>query len=377
MENNLTKINNALGSIEDTWCLDKKPKDIKVINNFIQLLDRKMEKYADKSKKKFDKNNKLIKYEIPYNSSPFHFFLYYAHSSNFPFVIFGKENLIFGSFHGRKHNNLFLSMPYIKSIEKAILWLNDFLKNTEIKSLLGSLKIKKILIRDIDDNFVDTLKKRKNDDNISDNFNLKSLKEMKYSIYDVNKTLELKGKTYHNLRWHYNLFKKQNHKIESVSLKDVEKNVIHLIGEWRRIALKERKFSYANVGSDIFGAKLFGDSNSKNERMNQKIVDKISSNDVITRVLKIDGKISSFNLGYPLGLNKKSNVFAHAIGISDITIQGLAEYAAIDFWSIVKNHGYKYINDGPTWRKGLADFKEKFGPIDKKRYYWATITIDS
>ena len=109
--------------------------------------------------------------------------------------------------------------------------------------------------------------------------------------------------------------------------------------------------------------------------MKEQNNDKISSKDVLSRVLKIDGKIASFNLGYPLGLNEKTNVFAHAIGIADITIQRLAEYAAIDFWKIVKNQGYKYINDGPTWRKGLVDFKKKFGAINRKRYYWATISI--
>lgn len=376
MENGLEKIKNALDSMQDTWHLDNQSRDISTLNNFVQLIDKKMEKYKDLSTEKIDKKNMIVKYEIPYNASPFHFFLYYAYPPNIPFVVFGKECIIFGSFIGRRHNELFLSIPIYKDYNSAILELNNFLSNS-IEILIKNLNIKTVILRDIDEKFAELLKKRENNDN-SDKFILKSLKEMKYSIYDIERTLKLHGKTFHNLRWHYNYFKRGNHKIESIPLKEAEKNVIHLIGEWRRIALKQRKFSYANVGSDIFGAKLFGDSKFNREKsyhMSEISKDKISSNDVLTRVLKIDGKIYSFNLGYPLGLNKKSKVFAHAIGIADITVQGLAEYAAIDFWKYVKKQGYKYINDGPTWRKGLADFKDKFVPIDKKRYYWATLSL--
>lgn len=375
MDKNTKVIINALHSIQDIWCLDNQSIEISKLNNFIQLFDKKMEKYSlllkEKEKNKIDDKN--LNYALPYNASPFHFFLYYAYPPNIPFVIFGKECIIFGSFIGRRSNNIFLSFPFYKNTNTCINELNEFFSNSKIEFVLKKFNIKTVLLRDINERFANILLKHKKSEEQLNKFNLKSLKEMKYNIYDIDRTLKRSGKAFRNLRWHLNNFRRKKHKIEAVPLHKSVKNIIHLIGEWRRTALKERGFSYVNVSSDIFGAKLFGNPNYKLK--NSKLDNKISYKDVLTRVLKIDGKVASFNLGYPLGLNKKSQIFAHAIGIADINIKGLAEYGAIDFWKVVKNNGYKYINDGPTWRKGLVDFKNKFGAIDKKRYYWATILL--
>lgn len=97
--------------------------------------------------------------------------------------------------------------------------------------------------------------------------------------------------------------------------------------------------------------------------------------DILARILKIDGKIAAVNIGYSLGIFSHQNVFAHAIGISDLSIAHLAEFAQYDFWKQVHQAGYQYINDGPSWRRSLEVYKSKFRPIAKKRYYWATLSL--
>lgn len=270
---------------------------------------------------------------------------------------------------------LHLSFPVFKDVEAALNKLNEILSCPAFILLLKRKSIKKIQLRDVDDRFINALSERKEGD---DAFSLRSLKEINYSIYDVERTLKLQGKVHANLRWHINRFNNSRHRLEIVPLDHVKKQVVHLIGEWRRIALRRRGFSYVDVRSDKFGARLFSSIDGSDHDYHEERGEPKSSiglDDVIARVLRVDGKVASFNIGFPLGLFEKGKIFAHAIGISDMSIPGLAEYAQMDLWERINAAGYRYVNDGPTWRKGLAAYKKKFVPIKTKRYYWATLRL--
>ena len=359
-------INNALSQIPDTWQLDDKSKELQSLYSlFNYLVQLKQDKpipstYSD-----------LEPQEIPYNASPFHFFLYYTYYPKYPFVTYKEDTFIFGDFSGKRYNILELSFPLMSNATSALMHLNKFLSSPLIYSLLKENNIKKIILRDVDDNFINILRR----DNEKFIFKLQSLKELNYATYNVNKTLKLVGDKFANLRWHLNSFKKAGHTIEVVTLNKAVKQVIHLIGKWYSNALKHRGFSYINMRSDKLGARLFGFDN--NTFSFQKKDEIISLDNVVSRVLKLDGHVAAFNLGYPLGIFKKQKVFAHAIGISDVSIPHLAEYAQYDFWKQVKKNGYCYINDGPTWKDKLETYKDKFRPIAKKRYYWATFLVNS
>jgi len=353
-------IKKTLSKIPDTWQLNNNSE--KQIDSIFSFIIKLKEKNPNISL-----SHKLKPHEIPYNNSLLHFLLYYTYHPKYPFIIHKKNNLIIGSFTGRKYNNLEISFPLIKKASNIIDDLNWLLSIDSFKSILKKNNIKNILIRDIDDNFVKLLKK---DEEIF-NFKLKSLRELKYATYNVDRTLNLNGVKFANLRWHINSFKKRNHKIELVNLSDSVSEVIHLIGKWRKNAIEKRGFSYVNINSDKLGAKLFGrKTNYKNYQKKKKIV---GPENIISRILRIDGKIASFNLGFPLGIFQKKDVFAHTIGIVDTSIPHLAEYAQYNFWKEIKNKGYNYVNDGPTWKNDLRTYKTKFRPIGKKRYYWATI----
>ena len=282
--------------------------------------------------------------EISYNSSIFHFLLYYCYKPKKGFVVKTKNSIIFCSYSGKNLKDLIISIPIFKSRKKAIIDLIDLFEKFEYKT---------IMLRDFDDGFINILRK-----DYDDLIKSSSLKEIYYATYDINKTLDLKGNNFSNLRWHLNSFEKANHKIECVNLKENEKEVIHLIGKWRSKTIKERGFSFIDVRSDKMAATFF----SKNH-----------FDSVLSNVLKIDGIISSFNLGFPLGFSDRTDIFAHAVGINDISIPHLAEYSQFEFWKQLKKSGYGFVNDGPTWRKSLGEFKKKFYPISMKRYYWLNI----
>ncbi len=346
-----------LSEIKDTW--QKEGKDL--TKNFISL--KNFLNNIHKKNPNISLNKNLNPGELPYNTSLFHFFIYYTYNPKHPFVLSKNDTLIFGSFYKRNYDRIEISFPLFRNVKSAIKDFNNLIKDPNFSSILEKNKIKKILLRDIDDNFVNFLRKNKGEYN----FKIDSLKEINYSVYNLEKTLNLDGKNFSNLKWHLNRFNKNKHRIELVDLSDNIKEIIHLIGKWKRISIKDRDFSYINLKSDKLGARFFG-----NIKHDKKFLE---NSDVIFRVLKIDGRVSSFNLGFPLGIFEKQNVFAHSIGIADISVPHLSEYAQYDFWQLVKNKGYNFVNDGPSWKNSLEIYKDKFRPIYKKRYYWADINI--
>lgn len=307
--------------------------------------------------------------KIPYHQSLLHFFLYYAYYPKIPFVIKTDEHLYFGSVHGKDYKTMELSMPIVSDYSSAIHQLECILFHSSFHSLLKKTNVSQIILRDIPDDVVQIIRSSKQ----SFSFNLSSLRELYYQTYDVSKTLEKKGKEFANLRWHLNKFYKQNNIVKTVSLSENFKAVIHLIGEWKRTAIKKRGFSYVNLRSDKQAARLFNTFHLNS--MNNQFEGQVHPSDCLWQILMVDGQIRSFNFGYPLGIYSKKPVFAHAIGIADISFPHLAEYAQYAFWKKIHKNGYSFINDGPSWKNSLEIYKQKFRPIEKKRYYYATLKI--
>lgn len=315
-----------------------------------------------------------IEKNIPYNASPFHFFLHYTPRPNIAFVIRGAETMIFGAIVGREHSDIILSFPYLKSPDSAVKVLNELVGKKALEPVIKNKGQLKILLRDIDEDLALHLRtKRKADWKIE----LVKLREMNYSIYDIEHTSSLKGKKFANLRWHLNSFKESGRRVEAVPPGDHVEEVSHLIGLWRGQAIRTRGFSYADVRSDKWAARLLcrGYGQGTKEMGGEIIEGQISLDDVRARVLLVDGRVAAFNLGYPLGLTRQRKIFAHAVGMADISIPHLAEFAQMDMWKMVWENGYTHINDGPTWRKGLEIYKNKFQPVERKRYYWAHILV--
>lgn len=357
-----TCLQSRLTELPNVWSSDRKYLNIESFNSLRSFLSNSS--YRSLNKQKYGKKSPD---QIPYQQSLFHFFLYYAYYPKIPFAIKENNQLLFGSFYGKNHQSIELSLPFIPDGLQAINDLAHLFYQTEFGSLLKKENITKILLRDCSEELVKMMRRYTGDFS----FNLNSLREIYYQTYDLNQTIRKRGKKFSNLRWHLNKFHRADHKIEVVDLADYVKPVIHLIGSWKKDAVKKRRFSYVNLRSDKLAARLFG--HSTNIRNHSS--DELSFADCLSRVLKVDGRIASFNFGYPLGIIQKENVFAHAVGISDLSIPHLAEYAQYDFWKIIQKKGYSFVNDGPSWRNSLELYKQKFRPIAKNRYYYVTLNI--
>ena len=307
---------------------------------------------------------------IAYQQSLFHFFLYYSPYPNQSFVWKSENTIFFAAFTGRKHDTLMITCPHSKDTDAFLDSLNWLLSHSIFSQLLKQLNINHILLRDITDEIVNKIRKQKKEFL----FQLDSLKELQYATYDVTETLNLQGASFANLRWHLNKFKKKNHMVEFVSSKKEIDSAVHLIGKWRSHAIKKRGFSFADMRSDKMGLKITGEIPNQKQMFKQQN-EMVGLQNILARILKVDGRIAAVNIGYPLGIFTHQNVFAHAIGISDLSIAHLAEFAQYDFWEQVHQAGYTYINDGPSWRRSLEAYKNKFRPIAKKRYYWASLSL--
>jgi len=306
--------------------------------------------------------------DLPYHRSLFHFIFYYSYYPKIPFVIKTNNQILFGSFYDKNYSSVELSFPLLLNNSSLIYDLNELLSDSSFSRLLTNFDIKRVLLRDVPDESIQVLRAS----NKTFSFNLLSLREIFYQTYNIDKTLSKKGNKFANLRWHLNKFNKTNHHIEPVELSSAIKPVIHLIGNWKKTAIQNRGFSFINVKSDKLAARLFGNF-SKDYHKEKSIYP--TPNDCISRVLKVDGQIRSFNFGYPIGIFCDKKVFAHAIGITDLSIPHLAEYAQYEFWQQIRKEGYLYVNDGPSWKTSLETYKQKFRPIGKKRYYFATLSI--
>ena len=346
--------------LPDIWSADSKSVNLETFESLKSFL-------SSCNKANLRDHSKTHPGQTPYQQSIFHFFLYYSYYPKIPFVIKTEKSFSIGSFYGREYDSIELSIP---SISNALTALNDIeylLYHHDFGSFIQEEKFFQVLLRDSSEEMVQYMRSSPN----RFSFGLSSLRELYYQIYDLNQTLGKRGKKFSNLRWHLNKFHRADHNIEVVYLSENVKPVIHLIGAWKKDAVKKRGFSYVNLRSDKLAARLFGNSTKGSTYSS----DEISFSDCLSRVLKVDGRIASFNFGYPLGFLQKENVFAHAVGISDLSIPHLAEYAQYDFWNQIKQHGYSFVNDGPSWRNSLELYKQKFRPIAKNRYYYATLKI--
>jgi hypothetical protein len=353
--------------------LEKNSADIQIVHtlkSFQDLLNA-TERITRPSTKS-DYSKEMQPWDVPYANSLSHFFLYYMHPPNYPFILRIHNVLWFAAFTGNHYNNLMISSPINTTSSELMRTLHLLLNDSLFLSLLKKIPVKTILLRSIDNKMINLLRKETS----VGSYHLRNIKQIHYNTYDIKKTLSLQGASFANLRWHLNMFKKASHTIKVVPIHEVEKPVLHLIGKWRKDAILKRGFSFVDTQSDKQGINLAIQKTSLTTT-HKKSNNLISADTVISRVLQVDGTIASFNLGYPLGIFQSQPVFAHAIGIADISIPHLAEYAQIDFWSQVEQQGYHYINDGPSWRNSLEVFKNKFRPITKKDYYWATLTMQT
>lgn len=357
-----------LAKIPHLWSLDAEDITARSIQSLQRFLYNEI--YDNQHLPTDSLSDHASAYDIPYHQSLFHFFLYYTYPPKIPFVIPTEHCLFFGSFYGKNHSSLELSVPLFCDGSIMIREMETLLNDSLFAHLLKEAKVKHIILRDVSEDLIQLITSSN-----ACSVKIRSLKEIYYQIYDVNKTLNKAGKEFANLRWHLNKFQKDNHIIQHVSLSDHVKPVIHLIGLWKRAAIKQRGFSYVNVNSDKLAARLFSKKITMCPRNEQSIPCSLTIEDCFSQVLLVDRKVASFHAGYPLGIFKKQPVFAHAIGITDISIPHLAEYAQYEFWRQIQKKGYHYINDGPSWKMSLETYKKKFRPISKKRYYYATIDI--
>ncbi len=308
---------------------------------------------------------------IPYQCSFFHFLLYYSPYPHYAFVVNIAETLFFGAFTGRKYDHIMLTCPCVTQSNTILKSLQMLLTHPVFSTLLKQQKIKTILLRDVSDELINVLRNQINEYS----FHLHSLKELHYAAYDLKKTLDLKGSSFANVRWHLNKFSKANHTIEEVTSKKDLRSAVHLIGQWRRHAIKKRGFSFADMRSDKLGVNIVAELTQKKQEISPNSFD-IRASDISARMLKIDGAVAAINIGFPLGISEKQPVFAHAIGITDLSVPHLAEFAQYDFWAYIYKQGYRFVNDGPSWRRSLEVFKNKFRPFAKKRYYWVTLSLE-
>ena len=342
-------------------------------NHSLEKNIKSLEYFINDILKKNDTIKKTMNYSYnTYYSTPFHFLLYYLSLPNPVFFTYINSSLFYGVFIGRKYKIIHLCCPIYSSKDLLLSDIIELLNKEVICKIVKQFNIKSIVLRDFDVELIKSLKKSKE----KLPFQVTSLKEIPYAIYDLENTLSLKGKKFANIRWHLNKFKKENHQIEIIEHIKNEKPLIHLIGKWRSNAINDRGFSFIDVRSDKFGSKLIRILQHLNNTSNSKEMNFIHFDNCYFRVLKIDNQISSFHLGYPIGFLQKSNLFAHAIGITDLNIPHLAEYAQIEFWKYIHSRGFRFVNDGPSWRKSLEIFKIKFRPIQIQKYYWVSLSLN-
>ena len=184
---------------------------------------------------------------------------------------------------------------------------------------------------------------------IANNIDSGKKRQFRYLIFDCFELLELYGQRWKNVRQKITRFEKEhrNVRIEHLSERNSER-VVHFISEWRRCALHERGHSYAQVGKSKFAARYYAGM--------------VDEKNIWAYVYFVGGKVSAFQLLYRVG----SNAAANPIGMSDISMDGLAEYSQVHAWQQAAEAGIRYINDGPSWRRSLEDFKRKFNPVDSQ-----------
>lgn len=174
-------------------------------------------------------------------------------------------------------------------------------------------------------------------------------KQFRYLVFDVKAMEGLKGQKWKNVRQKITRFERENRSVRVETLREGNyRKVVHFVSKWRREALDTRGFSYAQVRKAKFAAKYYAD--------------KIDRQKIWGYVYFTGGKVSAFQLLYRIS----DNAAANPIGLSDVSIDGLAEYSQVHAWTQAQMGGIKYINDGPSWRRSLEKYKRKFNPVKEQ-----------
>ena len=289
---NYDHILSQISQLPHTWSIDS--KDI-TLDSYYSIIEFLKHNYTFKST---DLENNTNTPNMFYHQSIFHFLLYYAYYPKIPFIMQFQNQLIFGSIYGKNHSNLELSFPLLKDAQYSYNMLDQLMLDSSFKQLVSEVNINQILFRDAPDEFIQIHRS-----STKNRFAISSVKEINYQIFDINRSLALKGKEFANLRWHLNKFKKGKHSVETVVLPKYLKAVIHLIGDWKKNAIAKRGFSFINIHSDKQAARLFSKIPKTEIEESKHNYPNIS--DCLFRILKIDGHISSFHFGFPLGIFQK------------------------------------------------------------------------
>lgn len=174
-------------------------------------------------------------------------------------------------------------------------------------------------------------------------------KQFRYLVYETAGLADLKGQHWKSVRQKITKFKREHGQVRIEKLNESNSTkVVHLIADWRRSALHERGHSYTQIDKAKFAARYYAD--------------KIDGKNLWGNVYFIEGRAAAFQFLYRVGANAAAN----PIGITDISIDGLAEYSQVHSWREAAESGIKYINDGPSWRKSLEQFKRKFNPVEEQ-----------
>ncbi len=258
------------------------------------------------------------------------------------FKFYDDENLIVFAIEDKKKPHFKLFKPLGEGAIK---------KMTQIISLLSSITKYPIHCVCLDNKILKELKKIKHSE-------IKNIKEFKYYIYDLQTLEGLRGNRWKNVRQKVTAFNKKYPKLKVERLSEENfYNVIHFIGEWRRQLLTSRKLSFSNLEKNKSAASYYSD---KNDFKN-----------VWATVYKLSGRVVSFQLLYRLGEDSA----AHAIGMADTGLSGLAEAAQVDVWREVLGSGIRFVNDGASWRPGLDRYKRKFNPISVQKVFECKIRM--
>lgn len=158
-------------------------------------------------------------------------------------------------------------------------------------------------------------------------------------VYDMKKWDGnlMQGKEWKDMRYYWNKFFR-DHKVEIKTVSEVDKNELKdLVNRWK----KER---------------MSGDRANMNYFLNA-VEANLEGFDV-TRVIIVDGKISSLTAGFKI---PNSNNYYSAIGICSREFDRMGEISNMDDLMNLKKLGYDHVDFG-NGLKELTDFKKKFRP---------------
>jgi hypothetical protein len=165
-------------------------------------------------------------------------------------------------------------------------------------------------------------------------------------VFDMDRTLSMKGRSFKPLREKIKQFQRSGHEMRSEELSNrnvkdanaIFEKWVHARGIRNIYGLEERVKGLKNVLKDIKGTVYY---------LEKEPV-------AVQAAYEVPGGA------------------AHFLGLCTRRIPGLNESVQLEFWKEISKEGIKYVNDGPTGRSALGDYKKKFGPVKTFRVFQGT-----